>query len=297
VHDYRILKCLYRYIHDENRDNCRKCTEEKGGKCYAEDVPTLFFDTSETTDIVFISESPFDYPKNNLENSDDFVVFLDTKLRCTRDELLGKPPESKPRNICEFIYQVFRPLFEVDTQDSLAKVFLENVYWTHAGKKSFKPWPWRKRLPLARQCMKQLLIKELQATQPKLTIMASSIASYALLGKGFTELFLEQKTKGNPLLVLQEQCSPSSLLYDALKEGVLPSDWMSKLAIFPNPSPTPGTRKNLAYVENKALISTVISNIHGRLREVLNPFGYESRPVHQIQGLSLCKHYFEHLLT
>jgi hypothetical protein len=74
-------------------------------------VRGLFSDTSETTDIVFISESPYNYPKKGVDSSEDFKA-KELQPRFERNGSDAAPrPESKPKDIFEFIYNTFRPVF------------------------------------------------------------------------------------------------------------------------------------------------------------------------------------------
>lgn len=266
MHDYRSFKDLYEYIHEEQEDNCTKCARPNG--CYRPESNVLFFDASETTDIMFISESPYDYPKEGVKNAQDFTrKELEPGLKhLAESPNAGKPPESKPSDIFEFIYNVFRPIFPEKTQAGRAGLFLRNVYWTHAAKKSFQSYSRAKRLKSAWQCSSQLLIEEMHAIQPRLIVMASSITSRVMLGRGFAELLRTEKRRllsGGSFLSLRDQCRHNSLMYESLTSGSL-RDWDCEIAIFPNPSPAANRWKKLAY--HGEAMAWKISKIHEKLR-------------------------------
>jgi hypothetical protein len=265
MRDYGSLKDLYLYIHDAKNGGCERCEEQARKRCYAPTQPALLFSTSEKTDIMLISESPYNYPNEEVKSSDDFTrVELDCRLKMAARN--GKPPESAPKDIFEFIYHVFRPIFQADQQGWPDRL-LRNVYWTHVGKKSFKGLSTRRRSECASQCASRLLIQELQAIEPKLLIIASSVASRVLLGKGFTELLEEQKDASGSFLNLRKQCTCDSLLHEGLKEQHFSDSWSCDLAVFPNPSPAAGRWKKIAYRENAT--TTMISSIHEELRKRL----------------------------
>jgi hypothetical protein len=268
MHDYQSLKCLYRYIHDENKGDCRKCPERTGTTCYAPNQPALFFDTSQTTDIILISEGPYISPNSEAMSSQEFVARLGSdylKEAARKEEL----PEGIPSNIFGFIYNVFRPIFESVSDESWAERFLDNVYWTHAGKKPFsKSFSHGKRLRCAEQCACLLLIEELRAIQPTLMIVASSIASRVLLGKGFVELFDKQANEGT-FLDLRRECRPGSLLHLALQEDVFCKDWKCRLVAFPNPSQAARPWKNYAFREKANVTRNIVRSIHEELRKRL----------------------------
>jgi hypothetical protein len=268
MHDYQSFKKLYNSFHVEEKDDCRECPE---GKCYRPGEKGLFFDTSETTDIVLISESPYNYPKEGVNSSEDFKnKELQPRLERNGSDV-APPPAGKPKDIFEFIYNTFWPVFKGNPKQSWADAFLESVYWTHVGKKSFKgeviqgefkPYSPSERKRYGEQCARQLLLRELQAIQPRMVIIASAIASNILLGSGLQELLHREDYRwhNEGSLLRLEDANPNSLLKD------FSGDRTCELAIFPNPSPRAGYWKNLAYDKKyRETMTCKIKTIHQKL--------------------------------
>ena len=211
---------------------------DKWCECYEEKLPPLVYPSGPDASTVLISESPWDLPSTKhvsiTGNKEDLDRSLNSAL--TEGELHAP--------IHEFIIRSFQPLFEGETRD-LATRFLDAVYWTHVGKKSFKAPRWRKsteRFSAGRKCATNLLIEEISAVEPSLLITLSSIATQVLLGHSFMELLERHRGIGGELLEIRDVIEDrrESLLARALfsSPAVFSPDWKCQLAVLPNPSCT-----------------------------------------------------------
>jgi hypothetical protein len=267
MHDCESFEKLRDYIRNEG-GGCRRCP-----KCYRAGVNALFFDTSRTTVIMLISESPYNFPERAVKRSEDFVRHvLQPRLETyPRSDVLKS--ESKPRDIFEFIYNTFKPIFDAKPKKNWADAFLSAVYWTHVGKKTFKSYSTQQRTKYGRQCARQLLLQELQVIRPTIVIIASAIASRILLGSGFQELLARENSRylsDGSFLRLQDECRRDSLLDESVRRGDFPSGSPCKLAIFPNPSPNASKWKKLAYQKHGEAMIWKIKEIHETLRSQIS---------------------------
>lgn len=225
--------------------------------CYRKDAPSLVYPSSEKADIVLISESPWDLPPRTDVTIESNVEDLKESLKNARD----KAGRSAP--IHSFILKTFEPLFEKAEED-LATPFLESVYWTHVGKKSFKDMSNTKKWKGGEKCARKLLIEELSAVEPSLLVTASSIATSFLFGCGFMDLLEKHREVGGKLLrstdVLEEH--PESLL--AQSTSLFSPGWTCELAALPNPSGKAGPWRKEA--EKNGVMQAIVEKIGNRLK-------------------------------
>lgn len=221
--------------------------------CYRKDAPALVYCAGEKADTVLISESPWDLPKRTDVSIKSNIEDLNESLKNARD----KAGKSAP--IHSFILRTFEPLFEKAEED-LATPFLESVYWTHVGKKSFKDMSNTMKWKGGEKCARKLLIEELSAVEPSLLVTASSIATSFLFGCGFMDLLEKHREVGGKLLrltnVLEEH--PESLL--AQSTSLFSLGWTCELAALPNPSGKAGPWRKEA--EKNGVMQRIVEKVH-----------------------------------
>lgn len=237
----------------------RKAKEWRGkictcSRCYSDKVALIFPPLGQK--IMFISESPYKFPRDGCGTLGDFI---DKDLYKEIEKIKGtsKSITSIPRNIFDFIYKTFKPLFSDEPKmEDIAK-FLRTVYWTHIAKKSLKDLD---KEECAKMCS-EATFKELKEVHPELIVVASYIALGRIFGRGYVESLDKQRDKirkkGELLTVgelIFEKREPLISRIRDLKDR--------NVAVFPNPSPRTRKWKKKAYVESKEEIKKVLEHIH-----------------------------------
>jgi uracil-DNA glycosylase len=213
--------------------------------------------------IVFISESPYNFPSEECKTIGDFLE---------KDFLEGIKEKTEgiiPANIFDFLYKTFRPIFSNSITKGDVEKFLRCVYWTHAAKKSLKCLN-GSRKGYAEKCC-EATIKELKEIRPQLLVVASSIALQILFNRRYRESLekqVEKVRKHEKLLTVEElSCKEGALL---LKIYTLKD---CEVAVFPNPSPTAAKWKKQFYEkdENKKVLSYIIEHCKPYVYDVTQP--------------------------
>jgi hypothetical protein len=232
---------------------CKKCED-----CYKPNDPTLVYSAGEKADVVLISESPYNFPKEIKPYTlEDHMRGLSAVLTKVRDE-------GQDARIHEFIFRTFTPLFESRLAD-MGVAFSEKVYWTHAAKKSLKCV--KNRMKAARKCAEKLVIEELAAIEPKLLVIVSGIATEILFGLGFKVLYDQHISLDGELLEFRrvlDMSAPKSLMRQSTDRFT--SNWRPTLAVLPNPSGAAGRWHKYAYKTNAMVADNVRKRIWENLR-------------------------------
>ncbi len=159
----------------------------KGCDCYLSNKPALIFPVLHQK-VMFISESPYNYPRPGVSRLEEFI---ENDLLCGLVKAAEIPNARRklwPRNIFDFIYCTFKPIFSYELRDDWAEIFLRKVYWTHVFKKTLKCLKGRDKRMAMDRCFCHSFPKELSKIRPELIICASSEALRRLSRKGIGKL-------------------------------------------------------------------------------------------------------------
>ena len=214
-------------------------------ECYDKVETPLIFEFNGQK-IMFISESPWDFPSGTCKTPEDFVkVILPQKLSCV------KKGRFVPYNIFEFLQQTFR------VGASTVQQFLKTIYWTHIAKKTLKK---KRDIKEKERCALMCLSRtrwELEKVKPELLVIATSLGLKLLFRINLNDAFKLQKHK------LEKR---GELLTNADLTGhTLFRKSEYKIAVFPNPSPKNMYWKPKIYKENEGVIKKLLELIHGHL--------------------------------
>jgi hypothetical protein len=232
-------------------------------RCYSNKAPLLFPPLRQK--IVFISESPYNFPREGCETLNDFLEKdLLRELKNKKKRANNSTESMIPRDIFDFIYLTFNPVFSISSENLKpedVERFLRCVYWTHAAKRSLKGCSKKD----AERC-REATVEELgsRSISPRLMVIASSLALRLLFGEGYSRS-----------VETQSKIFAGSGKLPKLKElfGVPQAPRLQKLqdceiAVFPNPSGANAYWKSRFYRDQQELSCKIVKYVHSKLREI-----------------------------
>ncbi len=226
--------------------------------CYNPNAPSLIFRQTiapqsgywkQNNKIIFISDAPYNfpgYPQNHrnlyAQTFPEFIKLhfqqfgLENAAKKYGTNLTPQQAAQMPRNIFDFIYLTFHPIFTSGNQRNWASDFLQRVYWTHFCKRTYKT---TEKIPLS--CV-ELLKREIEIIDPWLIISVLKKDSVkTLFGCSFDDLEKYYQAKGGGVFTLHVLCKDR------------------QIALFPNPSGANRMKKEF-YGQN--YVPNLIAQIH-----------------------------------